>query len=82
MRKYNAKPQRICIFFYVKLLATIILSWNSLKCILWYLLELSDAFIKSKNLVLSILIKENFGQKIYFRLLKMKSIFFKSNFFD
>ena len=30
------------IFFYVKLFATIILSWNSLKCILWYLLELSD----------------------------------------
>ena len=36
------------IFFYVKSFATIILSWNSLKRILWYLLELSNPFIKMK----------------------------------
>ena len=36
------------IFFYVKLFATIILSWNSLKFILWYLLELADSFIKGR----------------------------------
>ena len=65
------------IFFYVKLFATIILSWNSLKCILWYLLELSDLFIKNKNSVLPILIENNFEQKIYFCLLKMRSIFLK-----
>ena len=73
------------IFFYVKLFATIIFSWNSLKCILWYLLELSDPLIKNKNSVLPILIEKNFEQKIYFCLLKMRSIFFKegkSNFFD
>ena len=40
------------IFSYVKLFATIILSWNSLKCILWYLLELSDPLIKNENSVL------------------------------
>ena len=73
------------IFFYVKLFATIILSWNSSKCSLWYLLELSDPFIKNENSVLPILIKKNFVQKIYFCILKIKSIFFKeekSNFFD
>ena len=48
------------IFFYVKLLATIISSWNSLKCILWYLLELSDPFIKNENSVLPISIEKNF----------------------
>ena len=64
------------IFFYVKLFATIILSWNSLKCILWYLLELSNPFIKNKNSVLPILIEKNFDQKIYFCLLKMRYIFF------
>ena len=53
------------IFFDVKLFATIILSWNSLKCILWYLLELSDPFIKNENSVLPILI-EYFEQKIFF----------------
>ena len=42
------------IFFNVKLFATIILSWNSLKCFLWYLLELSDPFIKKENSVLPI----------------------------
>ena len=65
------------IFFYVKLFAKIILSWNSLKCILWYLLELSDPFIKNEKLILPILIEKNFEQKIYFRFLKMTSIFFK-----
>ena len=65
------------IFFYVKLFATIILSWNSLKCILWYLLELSDPFIKNENSVLPILIEKNFEQKIYFCLLKMKPFFLK-----
>ena len=48
------------IFFYVKLFAKIILSWNSLKCILWYLLELSDPFIKNENSVLPILIEKTF----------------------
>ena len=73
------------IFCYVILFATIILSCNSLKCILWYLLELSDPFIKNEYSVLPILIKKNFEQKIYFRLLKMRSIFskkWKSNFLD
>ena len=70
------------IFFYVKLFATIILSWNSLKYILWYLLELSDPFIKDKNSVLPILIEKNFEQKIYFCLLKMRSIFFKKRKFN
>ena len=54
------------IFFYVKLFATIILSQNSLKCILWYLLELSDPFIKNENSVLQIWMEKNFEQKIYF----------------
>ena len=73
------------IFFNVKLLATIILSWNSLICILWYLLKLADPFIKNENRVLPILLKKNFEQKIYFCLLKMRSISFeerKSHFFD
>ena len=65
------------IFFYVKLFATIILSWNSLKCILRYLLELSDPFITNENSVLPILIEKNFWQKIYFRLSKMRSFFLK-----
>ena len=64
------------IFTYIKLFATIILSWNSLKCILWYWLELSDPFIKNENSVLPILIEKNFEQRIHFCLLKMKSIFF------
>ena len=65
--------------------ATIILSWNSLKCILWYLLELSDPFVNNETSVLPILIAKNFEQKIYFCLLKMRSIFFKeekSNFLN
>ena len=73
------------IFFYVKLLTKIIWSWNSLKFILWYLFELSDPFINDENSVLPIFIEKNFEQKIYFCLLKMRSIFFKegkSNFFD
>ena len=37
------------IFFYGKLFATIIISWNSLKCSLYYLLELSDPFIKNDS---------------------------------
>ena len=65
------------IFFYVKFFATIILSWNLSKCSLWYLLGLSDPFIKNENSVLPILIKKNFVQKIYFCILKMKSFFFK-----
>ena len=63
------------IFSYVKLFATIILSWNALKCILGYLLELLDPFIKNENSVLTILIEKNFEQKIYLCLLKMKSFF-------
>ena len=63
------------IFFHVKLFTLIILSWNSLKCILWYLIELLDPFIKNENLVLPILIEKNFEQKIYFCLLKMRSFF-------
>ena len=64
------------IFFYVKLFTLIILSWNSLKCILWYLIELSDPFMKHENSVLPILIEKYFEQKIYSCLLKMRSIFF------
>ena len=58
------------------LFTTIILSWNPLKCILWYLLELSDRFIKNENSVLPILIRKNFEQKSYFCLLKTSFIFF------
>ena len=65
------------IFFYVKLFAAIILSWNSLKWILWCLLELSDSFIKNENSVLPILIEKKFKQKIYFCLFTIGSIFFK-----
>ena len=65
------------IFFYVRLFATIILSLNSLKCVFWYLLELSDSFIENENSVLPILIDRNFKQKMYFCLSKMRSIFFK-----
>ena len=64
------------IVFYVKFFATIISSWNSLECILWYLLELSDPFIKNENSVLS--------KKFTFVSWKW-GIFFKegkSNFFD
>ena len=71
--------------FYVRLFATIILSLNLLKCILWYLLELLDPFIKNENSVLPILIEKNFKQQIYFYLSKMRLIFFKegkSNIFD
>ena len=71
--------------FYVKLFAIIILSWNTLKCVLWYLLELSDPFIKNKNSVSPIVIQKNFEQKIYFSL--GNEVYFtfkggKSNFFD
>ena len=52
------------IFLYIKLFATIILSWNSLKCIRCYLLVLSDPFIKNENSVSSMLIEKNFEQKI------------------
>ena len=65
------------IFFYAISFATIILSWNSLKCILRYLLELSDQFIKNDHSPLPILIEKNLEQKIYFCLLKLKSIFFR-----
>ena len=54
------------IFFYVKLFATIILSWNLLKRILWYFLDLSDSFFKNENSVLPILIEKKFEQKINF----------------
>ena len=53
------------IFFYVILFATIILSCNLLECILWYLLELSDPFIKNKNSVLPILIKKNWKNLLF-----------------
>ena len=62
--------------WYVKLFGTI-LSWNSLKCILWYLLEMSDPFIKNENSFLPFLIEKHFDQKIYFCFLKMRSIFLK-----
>ena len=71
------------IFFYVKFFATIILSWNSLKCILWYY-ELSDPCIKNENSVLPILIEKNWTKNLLLSL-KIRSIFFKerkSNFFD
>ena len=73
------------IFLYVKLFATILLSCNSLKFNLWYLLKLSDLFIENDNSVLPILIEKNFKQKIYCCLLKIRSISFKEgkfNFFD
>ena len=72
---WNSDPIK---FIVAKLFATIILSWNSLKCCLWYLLKLSDPFIKNKNAVLPILIEKSVEQKIYFCLLKMRSIFFKN----
>ena len=34
--------------------------------ILWYLLQLSDPFIKNENSVLPILIEKNFGKKCTF----------------
>ena len=66
------------ILFYVTLFARIIWSWNSFKCIHWYLLELSDPFIENKNSVLPILIEINFQQRNFF-LLKMRSIFVMGN---
>ena len=65
------------IFFYFKLFATIILSWNLLKCILWYLLELSDPFIENESSVLAILIEKNFERKIYFCLENEVYLFLK-----
>ena len=52
------------IFFDAKLFATIILSWNWLKCIFCYLLELSGPFLKNEDSVLLILIEKSFEQKI------------------
>ena len=46
------------IFFYVKLFATSILSWNLLKYVLWYLLELADPFFLNENSVFPILIEK------------------------
>ena len=54
------------ILIYVTLFATIILSWNLLKCIFWYLLKLLDPFIKNENSVLPILIEKNFERKFTF----------------
>ena len=57
--------------------------YNNYFIVLWYLLKLSDPFIKNENSVLPILIQINFEQKIYFCLLKMRCIFLieeKSNF--
>ena len=64
------------IFFYVKLFVKIILSWNLLKCILWYLLELSDPFIKNENSVLPILIEKNWIKNLLLSL-KNEVFFFK-----
>ena len=72
------------IFFYVKLFAKIILSWNSLKCILWYLLELSDPFIKNKKSNFANFNRETLNKKFTFVSWKW-GLFFKerkSNFFD
>ena len=70
------------IFFYVKLFETIMISWNSLKCILWYLLELSDPFIKNENWVLTISIEKNWTKNLLLSL--ENEVFFfkegKSNF--
>ena len=66
------------IFFYVKLFARIILSWNSLNCIFWYLLELSDPFIKNENSILPILVEKNFQQKITFVSWKWGPFFVKN----
>ena len=54
------------IFFYLKLFAIIILSWNLLECIPRYLLELSDPFNKNENSVSPILIEKNFKQNFTF----------------
>ena len=70
------------IFFYVKLFAIIPLSWNSSKCILWYLLKLSDPFIEHENSIWPILIQKNFQQKIDFCLLKIRSIFLEEGEFN
>ena len=50
--------------------------------VLWHLIELSDPFFKNEDSVLPILTKKNFEQKIYFRPLKMRSIFFKERKFN
>ena len=73
------------IFFLCKIICT---NYFIVKFIEMYSLkfiELSGSFIKNENSFLPILIKKNFKQKIYFCLLKIRSIFFKegkSNFFD
>ena len=56
------------IFLYVKLFATIILSWSSLKCILWYSLEWSDPLIKNKNSVMPMLIEKNWTKNVLLSL--------------
>ena len=69
------------VFFYVKLFATIILSWNLFKCILGYLFQLSDPFFLNENSVLAGLI-ETFEQNL---LSLENEAFFKegkSDFFD
>ena len=55
-----------------------------MKYILWYLLKLSDPFLKNENSVFPILMEKNFEQKIYVYPFKMRSIFFKEEiqFFD
>ena len=64
------------IFFYVKLFATIILSRNSLKCILLYLLELSDPLIENEISVLPILIEK---KKTVLLSLQNEVFFFNGN---
>ena len=65
------------IFFYVKLFSTIILPWNSLKCILWCLLQLWDPFIKNEHSILPILIEKKFKQKFTFVSWKWGIFFLK-----
>ena len=67
------------IFFYVKLLTTIILSWNSFECILWYSLELSDLFIKNENSVFPISTEINLNKKLTFVSWKWGQFFLKGN---
>ena len=67
------------IFFYIKLFATIILSWNSLKCILWYLFELSDPFIKNENSVLPIWIEKLWTKNLLLSLENQVYFFRKEN---
>ena len=54
------------IFLDVKSFATIILPWNLLKCILWYSLEFSDQFFRSKFSFVNLKKRETLNKKFTF----------------